>query len=196
MNLYFTSDHHFGHTNIIKYAGRPFEWSDEGALACAEYMRDRYQATVQEDDVVVFLGDVALTRAATKQYYIDLISSLKGTRFLVKGNHDTQPVNFYRSCGFTDIRTYHIVGRHFICHYPCASEEYYPKESEFKKICDGAGCREIWHGHIHEKPSTETPDGMIRHNVCVDYAPNDFLPVLITDPELRSYFFKRAERFR
>ena len=95
---------------------------------------------------------------------------------------------YYKKSGFKDIRDYHIVGQHFICHYPCVSSGT-PKERLCKNAFDKSECSEIWHGHIHEKHSP-TFDGIKRHNMCVDYAPNAFKPVLITDPDLQEYFYQ------
>ena len=49
------------------------------------------------------------------------------------------------------------------------------------------GCDTLWHGHIHTLPSPEG-DGIIRSNVCVDYAPNQAAPVEIDIPEIRKFF--------
>lgn len=186
--LYFTSDQHFGHTNIIKYTKRPFEYSQTGMIDCARFMYDSYQQIVKEDDVVVFLGDLALIRGCDKDIFSDMFRSLKGTKLFLWGNHDSFSESYYKKSGFKDIRDYHIVGQHFICHYPCVSSGT-PKERLCKNAFDQSECSEIWHGHIHEKHSP-TFDGIKRHNMCVDYAPNAFKPVLITEPVLQEYFYQ------
>ena len=51
--LFFTSDLHLGHANIIRYCDRPF--ANVGEMD-AELIR-RWNETVGEEDVVYFLGD-------------------------------------------------------------------------------------------------------------------------------------------
>ena len=90
--LYFISDQHFGHSNIIKYCNRPFD----DVIQNAEFMYRSYQETVTDDDVVVFLGDIALFRSNTKIPLQNMFKSMKGKKFLVLGNHDTLPLDFYK----------------------------------------------------------------------------------------------------
>src|SRR5262245_45539090 len=55
-SIFFTSDTHFGHTNILKYCRRPFpdvQAMDEALIA-------RWNATVGPDDVIYHLGDFTL----------------------------------------------------------------------------------------------------------------------------------------
>ena len=81
--IYFTSDQHFGHVNIIKYTGRPFEWSEAGAIECAVHIRDEYNRVVSDDDLVFHLGDYSLLKSADREKFIPLISSLKGHKVLI-----------------------------------------------------------------------------------------------------------------
>ncbi|WP_258934193.1 hypothetical protein [Nesterenkonia pannonica] len=52
MTTFFTSDHHFGHANIIRYCDRPF--ADVAEMD--EAMIDRWNETVSPDDEVWVLG--------------------------------------------------------------------------------------------------------------------------------------------
>lgn len=51
---YFIADTHFNHENIIKYCNRPFEDSKE----MNEYIINKWNSVVTENDVVYHLGDV------------------------------------------------------------------------------------------------------------------------------------------
>ena len=53
--VWFTSDTHFGHENIIRYCGRPFRNAEE---MNAELIR-RWRETVPDDGIVFHLGDFA-----------------------------------------------------------------------------------------------------------------------------------------
>lgn len=85
-----TSDHHFGHKNIIAYEDRPFSSIEE----MDAYMIERWNKTVAPDDTVYHLGDFALS---SRQHIIELIEQLNGRIVLILGNHDFRNggPNFY-----------------------------------------------------------------------------------------------------
>lgn len=58
--IFFTSDHHFSHTNIIRFTGRPFATVTE----MDQVLIDRWNERVGPDDVVYHLGDLTLGPAA------------------------------------------------------------------------------------------------------------------------------------
>jgi calcineurin-like phosphoesterase family protein len=78
MSLWFTSDYHFGHTNIIKYCNRPFETTHE---MNKEIIR-RHNEVVAPGDIVYFLGDFAFNNAEV------LMSKMNGIFLFILGNHD------------------------------------------------------------------------------------------------------------
>ena len=58
-NIFFTSDHHFGHENIIKFCNRPFDNKDH----MAKVMREKWNNAVAKNDDVYHLGDLALANS-------------------------------------------------------------------------------------------------------------------------------------
>lgn len=75
--LYFISDTHFHHKNIIKYCGRPEDHND----LILENLK-----VVGSEDTLVHLGDVAFT---DRQRAIEIVDELPGAKkILVMGNHD------------------------------------------------------------------------------------------------------------
>lgn len=81
--IYFTSDLHIGHANIIKLDGRPFETIQE---MDKEIIR-RWNNKVDEEDTVYILGDI-LWKSKNNEAY-DIINSLHGKKILIIGNHDS-----------------------------------------------------------------------------------------------------------
>jgi len=53
MHIWFTSDYHLNHFNIIRYTNRPFQTLDEMNNTIIHNFNER----VKEDDLVFFLGD-------------------------------------------------------------------------------------------------------------------------------------------
>ncbi len=56
MGVYFTSDNHFGHENIIKYCDRPFSSADE----MDKVMIERWNDAIGPSDTIYHLGDFTL----------------------------------------------------------------------------------------------------------------------------------------
>jgi calcineurin-like phosphoesterase family protein len=82
--VFFTSDTHFGHTNIIKYSKRPFATIEE---MDSELVR-RWNEMVKPDDLVYHLGDFAVgENCPPAEHYLD---QLNGKIVLIVGNHETR----------------------------------------------------------------------------------------------------------
>ncbi len=85
MSIFFTSDTHLGHANIIKYCKRPFdsvELMDEAIIS-------NWNNTVKNNDTVYHLGDFCFGSA---ERYLD---RLNGTIMMVRGNHDKAILDVY-----------------------------------------------------------------------------------------------------
>jgi calcineurin-like phosphoesterase family protein len=78
MNYYFSSDHHFGHKNIIKYCNRPFSSLEEMDIKLIK----NWNNTVSEEDTVYYLGDFQFNNQR------DYKEELKGNIVFIRGNHD------------------------------------------------------------------------------------------------------------
>ncbi len=81
-NTWFTSDTHFGHTNILQFEPyhRPFETIKE----MNEYLIHRWNDCVRPDDTIYHLGDFCFGK-----HNLALASRLQGKKRLVLGNHDS-----------------------------------------------------------------------------------------------------------
>lgn len=83
MSLFFTSDPHYHHVRALELMPhRPWktlERMNEGLMA-------RYNSSVSEDDVVIFLGDLVM--GPKRETVPDIIPKLKGRKYLILGNHD------------------------------------------------------------------------------------------------------------
>lgn len=99
---FFTSDTHWGHTNILQYDQRPFATIHEHDEALIE----RWNAKVGKGDVVYHLGDVAWRNRNGIDINV-LLSRLHGTKILILGNHDKGAVA--RAKGWAKVTPYHEV---------------------------------------------------------------------------------------
>lgn len=80
--VFFTSDTHFGHKNIIKYCNRPFKDVTE----MNETLIRNWNAKVGPNDWVFHLGDFCFISERNKQS--QLVDRLNGQIFFIQGNHD------------------------------------------------------------------------------------------------------------
>lgn len=80
-NVWFTSDTHFWHENIIRFCQRPFGSIEK---MNAELIR-RWNETVPEDGTVFHLGDFCF---GGQKEWNDILYQLHGNIYLILGNHD------------------------------------------------------------------------------------------------------------
>ena len=78
---FFTSDEHFGHTNVIRFCNRPFKDAYEMDLEIIK----RHNEVVTKDDIIIHAGDFAFRNKLSVNNYID---RLNGTNIFLKGSHD------------------------------------------------------------------------------------------------------------
>lgn len=81
--VFFTSDTHFNHKNILKLGkGRPFETIEEHN----QVLIDNWNSVINPCDLVFHLGDVAFSYDPKE--VAELLKKLKGNKNIIQGNHD------------------------------------------------------------------------------------------------------------
>jgi len=115
-DVWFTSDTHYGHANIIKYSNRPFK----SVQAMNEALIANYNAVVKPGDLVYHLGDCGFT---TEDAMDAILSRLGGEKHLILGNHDKLirksaklQGHFVRCVEYMEISVDKT--RFVLCHYP------------------------------------------------------------------------------
>ncbi len=135
--IYFTSDQHFGHANIIKHCSRPFT----SVAEMDQHILDQWNNCIGVNDTVYILGDLFFRNAVSADEYLN---RLNGKKHLIIGNHDkdwmkkTDLEKYFKSTSnMLEISD----GSHKItlCHYPMMTWNSMSK-----------GSYHIY-GHIHNK---------------------------------------------
>lgn len=118
-NLFFTSDSHFHHKNVIEYCNRPFKTVEEMDSTLIK----NWNSVVGENDVIFNLGDFCF---GSKKSWVYLNENLNGIKYLAAGNHDSNitPDNYVDVQHMFNIRVVEKDGaeqRITVCHYPMVS---------------------------------------------------------------------------
>lgn len=87
-SIFFTSDWHIGHANVIIYSKRPFK----DVSHMARVLINNFNAAVSPDSVTYFLGDMGMGNGEDLQ---KVLSELNGTKVLLLGNHDKNSTSMY-----------------------------------------------------------------------------------------------------
>ena len=142
MTVFFTSDTHFGHENVIKYCGRPYESTKQ----MDDAIISNWNAVVGKDDIVWHLGDFCLCRSTDIGGYFD---RLHGHKYLVIGNHDNKSKSYYKRLGFLEVYDYVDLCEFHLCHYPIEGDSHFEDRYLHKrpKVLD----KWILSGHVPEK---------------------------------------------
>ena len=153
---YYISDLHLFHRNVTRagknFDNRPFDNLEE----MHSIIKEKWNAKVTNGDMVYILGDMAMR--GTQEELIAFISTLKGHKVIVRGNHDDIRDLRYKQlydeiCDYKEIRdslngeTVKLI----LCHYPhkCNGDNHlrchYPilmwKDQHYGSI--------LLYGHVH-----------------------------------------------
>ncbi len=173
--IYFSSDHHYFHKNILKYQpNRKYSSLDE---MNRDYIK-KWNQTVKPNDDIYYIGDFAF---ASKPDALSIYKQLNGRKYLVSGNHDsdgtlTLPWQFVKQYYELKYQKQTFV----LCHYPFES---------WNKSFHGSY---HLHGHSHGHMPSEN---RLRLDVGVDC--HDGFPIAITQVcdilQLRTEAWKRNQ---
>ncbi len=137
MTVFFTSDLHLGHENIIRMANRPFR----DAAAMNKQLIQNINKRMSADDTLWILGDVSYRISREDAEALLRQINCQDLR-LVRGNHDKDWADaglFQEICDYKELR---LAGRRVcLMHYPIAS---------WNGMYHGAV---HLHGHSHNPPS-------------------------------------------
>lgn len=158
MSTYITSDLHFGHRSILKYACRQFADIAEHD----EYLIDMWNSTFRKRDDVLILGDMFL---CGKDRMASILARLNHTQvFFVAGNHDSSTaLRMMSECGW---RICDMVYRRSVT--PSGSLKctlsHYPLVSWAGRY----DCEPALHGHTHSPMPLWPGRGVLPPGVRMD----------------------------
>lgn len=172
--VWFTSDHHFGHENIIRYCGRPYRTVGE----MNSDMARRWNDLVAPPDIVYYLGDFAMGPPVAWSAFR---RKVHGQLALIRGNHDRAADYMIETVGFVESHENVVVVvdgvRLWLNHYPLPHESDADQRGRRGLVrpdppepYDIALC-----GHVHQ--TWKLREGVI--NVGVDVW--DFKPISLAD---------------
>lgn len=166
--IYFTSDLHLNHENVIKHSDRKFKSVEE----MNQKLIKNWNKRVGAEDEIYILGDFTLKGA---EYVNEILWQLQGKKYFIRGNHDhfVEEKNFIREY-FIWIKDYHEMvyknQRFMLFHYPIEEWHHYFRRSIHL------------HGHQHNKADynlKNRDNKLLRYDVGVDA--NQMSPVSIDE---------------
>ncbi len=166
--VFFTSDTHFHHQNIIKFCGRPFRDAED----MNEELIRRWREKVPSGGVVFHLGDFGSGGGAQ---WTSILDRLTGKIILIVGNHDLKFLRQSVMARFGGVAQQMSI--------KIGSQAIYLNHYPF--LCYGGAYRDTWqlYGHVHSGPLSKT--GLdhprlkmlfpLQYDVGVDN--NDYAPI-------------------
>lgn len=194
--IYFTSDWHIGHYNVLKFDNRPFKDLDD----MHETLVSNFNKYVPKHGITYFLGDMGLCSGGLLKTIID---QLNGTKILVRGNHDGNVYSMYNA-GFNIVidKAQTTIGSNILTMTHC------PLKGVFREDISGMkgtveGSTENWHkelkhknrfsiedfgqfhlhGHIHARGKENGKKIIDGRQMDVGVPGNDYKPVPISTIE-------------
>lgn len=170
--IFFTSDLHFYHENIIRFCNRPFSSVNE----MNEKLIDNWNKTVTDDSIIFVLGDVCFGSSSN---WNSCLSALKGKKILILGNHDMKNITdgAMRFFDYVTQQMFITISNRkvYLNHYPflCYGGSLRPYKNAVFQLF----------GHVHTSRFTNTGEDFklmkycncYQYDVGVDF--NDFRPI-------------------
>lgn len=187
--IWLYSDPHFWHTNIIKYAGRPFPDVEAMNMALVHALNEQ----VSKQDHLLITGDFAYGREAYKRRIYDIRQQINCRNiYLFKGNHDSKIASAQQWIHKGGMRAYiqkhgdYLVIAPYIFVYLQTNDKFCLEglEGQYQLIYlshrplhDQKEGPYFW-GHIHEKEVRGLQRG---HCICVEHT--DYKPILLGEAD-------------
>lgn len=182
MSIFITSDSHFSHASILTLGdGRPFDSISHHD----EMIINNWNSVVGHDDIVIHLGDVAMSH---REESLAKLDRCMGRKFLIPGNHDNVSsvvTNAKRERFLPLYRKYFerilpecvILGNVAMSHYPPAEIRDHGDKDRYPKLRPALSDGMLYlHGHTHQL-HVETILSNKSRAVSVGVDANDFTPV-------------------
>ena len=190
-HVFFSSDLHLGHTNVLKYSRRPF-------VDC-EQMRHslikRFNATIPKSGVCYFLGDMGMNLQEIKKF----VDAVHFDCILISGNHDNGYNTMYNA-GFKAV--FHtmtmVIAKQVVSLSHCpltgvyredcsemkgiTGKENWHKEEKFRRFSIAEHDGFHLHGHIHS-PNGGKSEVKLGRQWDVGVDGNGYLPVSLSQVE-------------
>lgn len=162
--IFFTSDTHFGHANIMTYCNRPFANVEE----MDKILIENWNSVVPKDGIVWHLGDFCLGPKQSERIS-EIVHKLNGRIKLVLGNHDHHSVDFYYKAGFNRVYDRKVIINDYIVlsHEPML---FLNNNCPFINLF----------GHVHDSNASET---WTKTGGCMCVERHDYKPVCWTEIE-------------
>ena len=169
-DVFFTSDTHFNHKNIIRYCNRPWNSgkdvngqlivSDDNVNEMNEAIISSWNKVVPPNALVWHLGDFAL---GDRSKIPEIVARLNGRINLVLGNHDHKDVKRFLNAGFNRVYDHPVLINKFVIltHEPL---EFLNVNCPFFQIF----------GHVHDSEHYKT---WSKTGACVCVERHDYAPV-------------------
>lgn len=118
--IFYISDLHFGHANVLNYDSRPWTNVDE----MNKDMIYLWNQRVGKRDTVYILGDFSMTLSIKEAK--DIVNQLNGNKHLIRGNHDIRKAEFEEL--FESVQDYKEVA-------DTVTIDGYPENTPVRVIC-------------------------------------------------------------
>ena len=187
--IWFTSDWHLDHVNIMKYCNRPFEKIED----MNQTIFSNFFDIIHRGDTVYFLGDLSFGQRHLSYFFLMLRDRGITVHFII-GNHDKDLIKFTKEKNF--FATFSTTIQHLIfllnieienqsvtlCHYPMLT---------FNKSHYGA-----WqlYGHHHNNTYYKNiPPEIMGKKMNIGVDVNNFKPVSWN--QVKAYMIKQPNNF-